>query len=314
MVEIHCHGGDAAVNRILEMLAKSGVVGVTWEQQHAAITSLFEAECLAALTRATTSRTAGILLEQSAGLLFREIDELHTLAADAQSTSLCKERLQSLLDWSDFGRRLTEPARILLVGRPNVGKSTLMNALLGYSRAIVFDQPGTTRDIVTGETAFDGWPVQLSDTAGIRETVDDLERLGIERTLRAVQDSDLICLLIDASQPADSKELQLIEQLAMPAENHPPCLVVQHKADLPQFGDAVLQVNTLAVSSLTGSGVDELMAQIVRQLVPNVPATGTPIPVSVRQSRWLETAMSCHVAGDPRGVRSALRNCLDGAP
>jgi tRNA modification GTPase len=314
IVEVHCHGGDAAVNRVLAMLADSGVAGVTWEQQHAEITSPFKTECHAALTQATTGRTAGILLEQSSGLLFREIDELHALAADAQAPSIFEQRLQSLIDWSDFGRRLTEPARIVLAGRPNVGKSTLINALLGYSRAIVFDEPGTTRDIVTGETAFDGWPVQLSDTAGIRETVDELEREGIERTRRAIENADLVCLLIDVSQPAELEDMQLLDQLAVSPGSGSPCLVLHHKADLPRRWDADHQTNGLAVSSVTGSGVDELMTQIVRLLVPSVPATGTPIPVSVRQSQWLKAAMSCHVAGDSHGVRSALQDCLGGTP
>ena len=317
IVEVHCHGGDAAVNRILEMLAASGVTSVTWEQQHAEITSPFEAECHAALTRATTGRTAGILLEQSSGLLFREIDELHALAAGAPSLdaiSFFQQRLQTLIGWSDFGRRLTEPARVVLAGRPNVGKSTLINALLGYSRAIVFDQPGTTRDIVTGETAFDGWPVQLSDTAGIRETVDDLEREGIERTRRAIENADLVCLLIDVSQPVEVEDMQLLGQFAVSPGNGPPCIVVHHKADLPRLWDADHQANSLAVSSVTGNGVDELMAEIVRQLVPSVPATGTPIPVSVRQTKWLDAAMSCHAAEDSHGVCSALQNCLDGTP
>ena len=315
IVEVHCHGGDAAVNRILGMLADSGVTGVTWEQQHAEITSPFEAECHTALTKATTGRTAGILLEQSSGLLFREIAELQVLAADAyeaDSSALLQQRLQSLIHWSEFGRRLTEPARVVLAGRPNVGKSTLINALLGYSRAIVFDEPGTTRDIVTGETALDGWPVQLSDTAGIRETVDELECEGIERTRRAMENADLVCLLIDVSRPAELEDVQLLEQLADSPGNGPPYLVVHHKSDLPWLWDADHQTNALAVSSVTGNGIDELMAQIVRQLVPSVPPAGTPIPISGRQSRWLQAAMSCHEAGDSHGARSALQNCLDG--
>ena len=88
-------------------------------------------------------------------------------AADLQAAAA---RIREWLAWEDFGLHLTRPWNVVLAGRPNVGKSSLINALLGYTRSIVFDQPGTTRDVVTAATAIDGWPIELSDTAGLRES------------------------------------------------------------------------------------------------------------------------------------------------
>lgn len=314
VIEIHCHGGDAAVNRILALLAESDVRSVTWQQQRATLTSAFAAECHAALTRATTDRTVGILLEQASGLLCTEIAELLDLASDMASDSAesLQQRLGALNDWGEFGRHLTEPWRIVLAGRPNVGKSTLINALLGYARAIVYDQPGTTRDVVAGETAFEGWPIQLADTAGIRETGSDLELEGIERTRRAAAGADLVCLLIDVSQRTEAEDEQLREQLISTDARQHPSLIVAHKSDLPRASDASVPANAVSVSSVTGAGTDELMSAIVRQLVPRMPPTGTPIPVTARQIRWLKTAMAHLTAGDREGVCVALRSCLDG--
>jgi len=197
-----------------------------------------------------------------------------------------------------------------------VGKSTLINALLGYSRAIVFDQPGTTRDVVTGETAFDGWPVQLSDTAGIRATGDQLERAGVDRTRQAVRQADLVCLLLDLSEPEDPEdpeERELLEELLdRDSDRVPPCLVIAHKSDLPAVRTPPEPVEPLPVSSVTGTGVDELIGRIVSTLVPEPPPEHRAVPVTGRQVRWLQRARD-HLASDEVDkARTALQNCLEG--
>lgn len=308
-VEINCHGGAAAVNRILAALSQAGVQTVSWERQKASRAPLFDVECSAALARTTTATTAQILLRQASGLLKEHLEQLLQLAETPESVD-SRERLTAGLSrlsrFAAFGRHLTEPWRVVIAGRPNAGKSTLLNALLGFTRAIVFDQPGTTRDVVTGETAFEGWPVILADTAGLRETDDRLEREGIARTRQAVQDADLILLLLDVSRPVDVDEQHLLDEFA----ESPHCLIVAGKCDLPCAWSRPLPEDCLRLSAVTALGLRELMGAIVRRLVPEVPANDWPVPVTARQGRCLHEAWQALQAGQVDLVQAALRECL----
>ena len=310
IIEISCHGGRAAVNRVLESLKLSGVRIEDWQSQQAEITSAFDAELSDALARATTARTAAILLDQMSGTLTDALKDMLSLN-EAELAS----RLDGLLMRAPFGRHLTQPWRVVLAGRPNVGKSTLINTLLGYTRAIVFDQPGTTRDVVTGQTAFDGWPFLLADTAGIRNATEELERAGIERALRTVGAADLVCLLLDTSQPATLEDQTLLAEFARTSSCvRPPVIVVAHKVDLPNQWTEPLPEQALPVSSATRQGVDELMTRIVQTLIPEVPLAGTPVPVSERQVQWLRQARQKLTAEGLAPAVAALENCLSGLP
>lgn len=314
-VEISCHGGRAAVQRILDSLKSAGAVIDDWQVQQAVMTSAFEAELVDALSRGVTTRSAGILLDQASGLLRDALSGMLSLDSDRLAN-----RLDQLLDWASFGLHLTRPWRVVLAGRPNAGKSTLINALLGYQRAIVFDQPGTTRDVVTGQTAIDGWPFQFADTAGIRATTDELEQAGIERAHRTVASADLLCLLLDISQPATEEDQQLLDQYGQgrPGQsdrrNGTAVIVVAHKVDLPNRWSTSLPEGVVAVSSTTGAGIDDLMDRIVNSLVPRVPPAGMPVPVSQRQVQWLMLAREALQRGDPEKSVASIRSCLDGVP
>jgi len=277
VVEIHCHGGDAAVARISSDLEARGYTRevVPDIERGAADAETIEAECRAALSRATTLRTADILWQQCEGRLAGAFDRLSTL-----SPSKAAQRARELLRWAEFGRHLTQPWKVVLCGRPNVGKSSLINALVGYGRSIVFDQPGTTRDVVTVETALDGWPVELSDTAGLRENADELEAAGISRARRQLESADLRLLLVDISCAPHDEDRQLLEEW-------PDSLVVAHKSDRPNRWEQ-LPAGALAVSSLHGDGVEELAAAIVGRLIPSVPPPSSPIPVADRQIALLK--------------------------
>ena len=302
-VEIHCHAGDAASRRILEHLAAAGFEIVSWNEWLRRRHGTLEAELAASLARATTERTAAILLEQSDGVLRSAFDELLSLAAAhgrLDREVRLREQIDRLLAWAAFGRHLAEPWTVVLAGRPNVGKSSLINALVGYERSIVFDQPGTTRDVVSVETALDGWPVRLSDTAGLRGEADALEAAGIQRAQAQLAAADCRVLLVDISQPPQPLDLELLSTV-------PGAIVVGHKADLPDVWREALPAEALRVSSVTRVGVDRLTRLIVERLVPTVPPSGTPIPVSERQVKLLQEARSVL----DQGVGEACRKTLE---
>mgnify|MGYP002629104715 CR=1 FL=1 len=308
-VEVSCHGGRAAVNRILESLKAEGASIVDWRTQQTLISSPFDREIAEAISHATTTRTAAILLAQASGRLKDALT--HLLELDLAEIT---PRLASLLENSQFGLHLTQPWKVVLAGRPNVGKSTLINALLGFERAIVFDQPGTTRDVVTGMTAFDGWPFQLADTAGIRNTDDELEQAGIQRARRSVESADLVCILLDTSCPPTGEDEELLaEFLKSEAEDGPPTIIVAHKADLPDQWPMSVPDHAVRVSSTTGVGVEKLISTIVETLIPKIPQSDAAIPVSLRQIHWLDKSMQAAKAEDVAQTQAAISNCLSGA-
>ena len=308
-VEVSCHGGRAAVNRILTSLTAAGASIVDWQTQQAALTSPFERELADAVAKATTVRTAAILLDQSSGTLINALGQL--LPLDEQALT---GQLAELLRWSTFGLHLTQPWRVVLAGRPNVGKSTLINALLGYTRAVVFDQPGTTRDVVTGSTAFDGWPFQLADTAGIRSTDDELEQAGIQRARRTVESADLTCLLLDTSQSPTPEDHELLDEFKFShgLQHERSTIIVAHKTDLPSQWSSPLPDLALPVSSTTRAGIEELIAQIVRTLIPATPEPGTAVPVTPRQIHWLRQAHHLASVGESDQAVRAIERCLAG--
>lgn len=287
VVEIHCHGGDAAARRILLDLESAGCCIESWFEMLVRTQGLFEAELAAAASNCATERTALLMLEQQSGILKAEICGLRDAClADDDATiaaTVIGPRLHALLAWAEFGLHLTAPWQVVLTGRPNVGKSSLINRLVGYSRSIVFDQPGTTRDVVTAQTAFDGWPVQLADTAGIRDSATDLEASGIERARASLADADCVVVVLDTSAPPDGEDRRLLAEF-------PQALIVAHKSDLPDmWGDSVPD-GAIRASSVTGAGIEAIMREFVERLVPQTPNSQTPIPVTSRQIELLREA------------------------
>jgi len=287
-VEIHCHGGDAAVARIQRDLQQAGCEVVDWREQLEAVADALESDFADKLSRATTWRTADLLNEQASGLLretlktvFQAIDDSPRKESRTAILTTAVAQLDDLLSWTQFGLHLSQPWSVVLTGRPNVGKSSLINALLGYQRAIVFDQPGTTRDVVTAETAFDGWPVLLADTAGLRETSEELEAAGIALARQQLERADARLVLVDLSQPATPEDETLIAEW-------PDAIVVGHKCDLPGRWQSTLPPSAIRASSITGEGLQEIQNQLVQRLVPRVPSPGTPVPISQRQVDLLE--------------------------
>ncbi len=272
--EIHCHGGNVAVRRILDDLKSLGCEVVDWRSQLQVERGVWECEHADALSRATTLRSAGWIAAQ-AGRMERAIAEMTELVANGQR-ELAASRANEMLAWANFGLHLTRPWEVVLAGRPNVGKSSLINALVGFDRSIVFDEPGTTRDVVTADTVFDGWAIRLSDTAGQRGSAQDLEAAGIARAREAFVNADERLLLLDISHPPHADDRQLLVEW-------PDAIVVAHKADLPDVWGEALPTNAIRVSSLQRTGLKELSSAIATRLVPQLPSEVETIPLTDRQ-------------------------------
>jgi tRNA modification GTPase len=197
-VEIHCHGGAEVVRLLLESLQHRGVEVCTWQEWEARSgDEPLRAAAAVALTEARTVRTAAILLDQYHGAFDQAVREI-IAALDKEDIEYAGERLDELAHFADLGRHLTRPWRVVVAGPPNVGKSSLVNALAGYQRAVVSATPGTTRDVVTTEIAVDGWPIELADTAGLRDSGEVLELQGIAQARTAADAADLCLWLLDA--------------------------------------------------------------------------------------------------------------------
>ena len=313
-MEIHCHGGVAAPRRILDALARSGCEIQSWQTwlQHDAARGL-EADAEIALAAAATRRTAAILLDQRGGALRGALEAIRRDLA-AGRLDEAQRRLRTLLDQVPVGLHLTQPWQVALAGRPNVGKSSLINALVGYERAIVFDQPGTTRDVLAAETAFDGWPVRLTDAAGLREPADALEAEGVERARGRLGRADLVVWVLDATaldaadRPAPYAAAMRELAAEAPALAAAEPLVVVNKIDLaappdPRPGEAVF------TSAVTGAGVDRLIAAMAQRLVPHPPAAAAAIPFQPRQFDLLAAAMDA-LAGAGAAAAAAILDCL----
>jgi tRNA modification GTPase len=311
-VEVHCHGGVAAAERILAALAKGGCQVVPWSDWVGADAEcILDAEVEIALAAATTRRTAAILLDQRGGALRAEIDSIQHELAAASPTAIERagQRIAALLDRSKIGLRLTRPWHVAIAGRPNVGKSSLLNALAGYQRAIVYDQPGTTRDVLTVETAIDGWPVRLTDAAGLRATDEPLEAAGVLLAKEQLERAELVVWLLDATtlRAADLADPDAAARREFAAETAGPAtaalLAVVNKTDLVAVGSSCAWVGT---SARTGAGVDELLAGISRRLMPEPLPAGMAVPFTSRQVEHLCAAGQCMARGDAACALSEL--------
>lgn len=315
-VEIHCHGGIAASAALVQSLEQLGATAVAWGTlvrqcpAAAAIVPGFseaaqaiQLEAVEALAACTTRRAARILLAQQRGALEAAVrGVLAQLAAGGVDDA--RVAIEDLLRHAPLGLHLTQPWQVVLAGQPNVGKSSLLNRLLGYARAIVTDRPGTTRDTVAEATALNGWPVTLVDTAGLREADDPLEAAGVALTRQEAEQADLVVLVFDASQPWFPADQQLVDTF-------PEALIVHNKCDLHGAAEPSRPAG-LHVSALTGQGIDQLAAAIAAGLVPTPPADDAAVPFTARQVAHLNAALR-HLPHNRPAAQEALTRLLEGA-
>ena len=311
VVEISCHGSPVVLRFALERACAAGARlaepgEFTLRAYLNGRIDLPRAEAVRDLIEATTLYQARIAAQQVEGSVSRRLqpvkDQLLELIAlleagidfaeDDISVAPSAEILRriepvlaavrELARSFAYGKLVHEGFTLAIVGRPNVGKSSLFNRLLQQDRAIVTDIPGTTRDVVSETAALAGIPVRFVDTAGIRQGQDVIESLGIERSFAAMADADLTLVVIDRSAPLESEDLRLIEKARAQGKS----LLVGNKSDLPPQAEPP---GLVPVSALTGQGVPELKEAVIDVLAPRgrLEQEGGFI-TSVRHERLLE--------------------------
>jgi tRNA modification GTPase len=298
-VELHCHGGKRAADRIIRTMVDGGAILIqSPEISGGPGLDLIQHEALEDLVHAKTIRTTSILLDQMRGALSIEMAHIRTLAKSGCIDS-ARDRMRKLRDRFEIGKHLIAPWQVILTGPPNAGKSSLLNRLLGYTRAMVHAQAGTTRDLIKEQTSLDGWPVELVDSAGIRslsktnesENQDDIEQMGIDRSLTEVTSADCMLLLVAVDQGWTVDHDRILEQSTCRA------ILVLTKTDLwngesdPRFMEQIQRFRnawgdrieaTLPISSLNLQGLNLLTEAIVSSLVRTTLQPGEPIPFRAR--------------------------------
>ncbi len=289
VVEINCHGGLVSVNRVLQLVLNAGArLADPGEFTKRAFLNgridLSQAEAVMDLIRAKTDRAMNVALGQMEGRLSRLISRLRqeileTLAHVEvnidypeyddveemthqlliEKAQYVREEIKKLLQTSQQGKILREGLSTVIVGRPNVGKSSLLNSLVHENKAIVTDIPGTTRDVIEEYVNVRGVPLRLLDTAGIRETEDIVERIGVERSRQVLKEADLILLVLNYAD-----DLTVEDENIFKAVEGMDVIVIVNKTDLPRKID-LERVKELAkehklvtTSLLEDVGVDEL--------------------------------------------------------
>lgn len=295
VVEINCHGGLVSVNRVLQLVLTNGArLAEPGEFTKRAFLNgridLSQAEAVIDLIRAKTDRAMHVALSQMEGRLsnmirhlrqtiletlahvevnidYPEYDDVEEMTHQLlmEKAAYVRDRIDRLLQTAQQGKILREGLATAIIGRPNVGKSSLLNNLVHENKAIVTDIPGTTRDVIEEYVNVRGVPLRLIDTAGIRETEDVVERIGVERSRQMVKEADLILLVLNYNEPLMEEDEQLFATV-----KGKEVIVIVNKTDLPQKID-MERVRELAAgrpvvttSLLEEKGIEELEEAISR--------------------------------------------------
>ena len=292
VVEINCHGGVVATNRVLNEIVKTGIrLAEPGEFTKRSFLNgkidLSQAEAVIDIIRSKTELSMKSAIMQSKGVLSKEINKLrkyllNVLALieyavdfteddediiDDNLTMRIREgidktlkRIDELLKNADEGKIIRDGLSMVIVGKPNVGKSSLLNSLLKEKRAIVTDIPGTTRDVIEEYINIDGIPIRIIDTAGIRETEDTVEKIGVQRSREKIEEADLVVLMLDISREINEEDLEIIESI-----KGKKYIVLLNKIDLNRkISDDIIGnlENTIEISAKNNVGIDLLKEKI----------------------------------------------------
>jgi len=289
IVEISAHGSPVVLRHMLEMAISAGArLAEPGEFTMRAFLNgridLTQAEAVRDLIESQTLFQAKVAAQQLEGSLSRKLQPIKQnlveliatleagidFAEDDVSVALDEQILRRMAQIRTpleelsrsfaYGKVVHEGLTLAIVGRPNVGKSSLFNRLVERERAIVTASPGTTRDLVTETVAIGGIPVNLVDTAGIRRALDEAESIGIRKSMEALADADLVLVVLDSSQPTAAEDQELLQQV-----NGRPAILVQNKADIgsSHFSLPSSRLGSVRTSALTGEGIAELRKQIL---------------------------------------------------
>ncbi|MFM2061608.1 MAG: hypothetical protein RLZZ507_1278 [Cyanobacteriota bacterium] len=321
VVEFHCHGGIMAVQQVLQLCLENGArLAQPGEFTLRAFLNgrldLTQAESIADLVGAKSPQAAQTALAGLRGKLAQPIRNLRSQCLDILAEiearidfeedlpPLDEQRIineidqisleiNQLLATKDKGELLRTGLKVAIVGRPNVGKSSLLNAWSQSDRAIVTDLPGTTRDVVESQLVVGGIPIQVLDTAGIRETVDQVEKIGVERSRQAANNADLVLFTIDGSVGWTDADQEIYEQV-----KHRPLILVINKIDL--ISEAEKQTlkskiqnpkSKIETAAAKNQGIDDLETAILESVeVGNVEAANMDLAINQRQAAALTKA------------------------
>jgi tRNA modification GTPase len=351
VLEISCHGNPLILESILEQLTDLGCRPARPGEftQRAFLNGrmdLSQAEALAALVSAQSEKALRIGLAQLKGSLGQRVDQLREVLIEAAAM------LEALIDFGDDvlpgdarlpdgrldeaiagienllstyrqAKLFTAGLEVIIIGKPNVGKSSLLNALAGKKKAIVTDIPGTTRDLITEAVSLDGLSVRLTDTAGLREPADAIEKEGIGLVLESIQQADIILIMLDGSKPLTSEDMHILEQ----NKNYQDRIIIAvNKSDLPRAWDAhrLTEVSTgdmdvISISAKSGAGLDDLKKKLTGLAATGDHAEGSAVITQLRHKLSLEKALAgvkaasyCLEAGQsPEFTAFELRCAID---
>ena len=335
VLEINCHGNPLIMKAILTELVALGcrLAGPGEFSQRAFFNNridLSQAEALASMIAAKSAKACSIGLAQLKGSLTKEIDNLRTLLIDALALielaidftddvaegvvpqlppqiDLAALRLQSLLASYRAAKIYTEGVSVVITGKPNVGKSSLLNTLTGKKKAIVTDIPGTTRDLITDMINIKGVPVNLVDTAGIREPKDSIEKEGIKLVWENLAGADVVIILLDGSKPITVEDKEILQK-----NKNGNILIAINKTDLPRAWETRIiagfippEAKILNISAKFGTGLEELKNIIVDSCgSENSIDVGSAMITNMRHKMALEKAVE--------NILAAKNNILNG--
>ncbi|NMS90762.1 tRNA uridine-5-carboxymethylaminomethyl(34) synthesis GTPase MnmE [Clostridioides difficile] len=292
VIEINCHGGFISVKKILELILSKDVrLAEAGEFTKRAFLNgridLSQAEAVIDVIKAKTDIAHEVAQNQLEGSLSKRIRELRDKVTEIlahvevaidypeediehityqtlkEKTDMLKKEIKKLYDTAESGKILREGLKTVIVGKPNVGKSSLLNSILGENRAIVTDIPGTTRDVIEEFVNIKGIPLKIVDTAGIRDTDDIVEKIGVEKSKESFTSADLIIMVLDASRKLSEEDIEILENL-----RDKQTIVLLNKNDLKQEieEEKILKYvennSIIKISALQQEGIEELQDKI----------------------------------------------------